>query len=628
MAEPEDHGEETGFLRGGGATGEIIAQLDWGATALGPLAAWPQSLKTATAIVLRSPTPMMLLWGTQRTMLYNDPCSTLLGPRHPEAMGARVTDVWPEVANLPPEKLGSGLRGRPLSVRDRELTLTRGGERAQAWFDVDASPVLDESGRPAGVLVICRETTERVQARRQAILDFERQRRIFDQAPGFICVLRGPDLVVEYANEAHRRLFGGEGAVGKPYREAFAHLGAFDKPEVLRRVYATGVRHVSRAASLRVPKPGGKIDEHFVDLVLEPVMDDEGRVIGLFFEGFDVTEQVRAQNAAEESERRLSAAVTIARLGAFEWDMVTGRATMDDRAREIFGFGPTEDLDVDDVVGRIDARDLQRLHVEADAHGAARRTRREFEYHIHLPDGATRNIAAVSDIVIGAEGRTTRVVGVLDDVTEQRAAERRQRMLINELNHRVKNTLATVQSIAAQTLRSAPDLGAARDSFEARLVALAAAHDLLTLQNWHGARLADVAATAMAPFETAQRSRISRTGPAVWLTAQRALALSLALHELATNAAKYGALSTPGGHVAMRWRLAGKALTLTWTEEGGPPVAPPTRAGFGTRLLHRGLAHELHGEVVVTFDPEGVRCEIRCEVERAPPRPEAAIAGL
>jgi two-component sensor histidine kinase len=132
----------------------------------------------------------------------------------------------------------------------------------------------------------------------------------------------------------------------------------------------------------------------------------------------------------------------------------------------------------------------------------------------------------------------------------------------------------------------------------------------------------------MAPFETAQRSRISRSGPAVWLTAQRALALSLALHELATNAAKYGALSTSEGHVTIRWRLAGRALTLAWTEEGGPPVEPPTRAGFGTRLLHRGLAHELHGDVVVTFDPQGVRCEICCEVEDARPRPAAAVAGI
>jgi two-component sensor histidine kinase len=625
MADPDDHGEETAFLRGGGATGKLIAQLDWKSSPLGPPSDWPQSLRTAVAIVLRSPVPMLLLWGKRGVLIYNDPCSTLLGRHHPDALGAQLADVWPQGAWLSKEALGAGLSGRPLSVRDHELTLLRKGKTTQAWFDVDCTPLMDKRGRPSGVLMIWLETTARVLAQRNAVVDFERQRRIFDQAPGFICVLRGPNLVVEYSNIAHRRLFGGEGAVGKPYREAYAHLGDFDKPEILQRVYATGERHISRAERLRVPTAEGGIDERFIDLVLEPIMDDDGRVIGLFFEGFDVTEQVRAQTAAEESERRLSAAITIARLGAFEWDLETGRAIMDDRAREIFGFSLTDDLTVADVVGRIDPKDMERLEAETSAYDARNRARREFEYCIHLPDGATRNIAAVSDMVAGPTGRRARVVGVLDDVTEQRAAERRQRMLINELNHRVKNTLATVQSIAAQTLRSAPDLSAARNSFEARLVALAAAHDLLTSQNWHGARLADVAATAMAPFESEQRSRISRSGPAVWLTAQRALALSLALHELATNAAKYGALSNSDGRVAIRWRLAGKALTLTWTEEGGPPVEPPARAGFGTRLLHRGLAHELHGDVCVTFDPKGVRCAIRCEVETPRPRPQAAL---
>jgi two-component sensor histidine kinase len=253
--------------------------------------------------------------------------------------------------------------------------------------------------------------------------------------------------------------------------------------------------------------------------------------------------------------------------------------------------------------------------------------RREFEYRIHLPDGATRNIATVSDALAGPDGGIERIIGVFDDVTERRRAEKRQRLLINELNHRVKNTLATVQSIAAQTLRSAPSLERARDAFEARLVALAAAHDLLTAESWHGARLTDVVASAMAPFETAKRPQISRSGPPVWLTAQRALALSMALHELATNAVKYGALSISEGRVAIRWKLSPDLLlSLSWNDQGGPPVAAPERAGFGSRLLQRSLARELGGEVAFTFAPEGVRCEIRCRLENG--RSSAAPAML
>jgi two-component sensor histidine kinase len=184
-------------------------------------------------------------------------------------------------------------------------------------------------------------------------------------------------------------------------------------------------------------------------------------------------------------------------------------------------------------------------------------------------------------------------------------------MLINELNHRVKNTLATVQSIAAQTLRAAPNLASAREDFESRLVALAAAHDLLTAQGWRGAQLSDVVATALAAFESVQRPQIRRGGPRAWLSAQQALALNLALHELATNAAKYGALSVAEGRVEISWAVVGDELTLRWVEQGGPPVAGRARAGFGARLLQRSLAQELGGEVEWSFPAEGVRCQIR-----------------
>jgi two-component sensor histidine kinase len=188
-------------------------------------------------------------------------------------------------------------------------------------------------------------------------------------------------------------------------------------------------------------------------------------------------------------------------------------------------------------------------------------------------------------------------------------------MLINELNHRVKNTLATVQSIASQTLRSATDLADARASFEARLLALAAAHDLLTVQSWRGAHLDEVAASALAPFQAMYKPQVTCSGPPVWLTAQRALALSLALHELGTNAVKYGALAAPQGRVNLCWTLSQGELAVAWTEEGGPPVTAPASSGFGMRLLQRSLARELDGDVRLEFAPEGVRCEIRIVVD-------------
>ena len=193
------------------------------------------------------------------------------------------------------------------------------------------------------------------------------------------------------------------------------------------------------------------------------------------------------------------------------------------------------------------------------------------------------------------------------ELEQRRQAEAHQRLLINELNHRVKNTLATVQSLGAQTLRSSSDLLTAREAFERRLIALSGAHDLLTLSSWSSAELTDLVQQAAAPFEA---GRFHTEGPPVRLSPAQALALSMALHELATNAVKYGALGAPAGHVRLTWRRDGDRLLVSWREHGGPPVRTPTRKGFGSRLIAQALARELRGEVRLDYAKDGVRCEI------------------
>ena len=201
------------------------------------------------------------------------------------------------------------------------------------------------------------------------------------------------------------------------------------------------------------------------------------------------------------------------------------------------------------------------------------------------------------------------------ELAARTAIEARQKLLLDELNHRVKNTLATVQSIAAQSLRQTGDVESVRRNFEDRLIALSHAHNLLTRDAWRGANLAELAEIELRPYAGADGSRIEIVGPAVWLSPNTAVAMSMALHELTTNAVKYGALSNPTGHVALEWTLseAGaeqERLTLRWEEHGGPPVTPPTRRGFGSRLIVGGLAHQLDGQVELTFPADGVRCVI------------------
>jgi PAS domain S-box-containing protein len=216
-----------------------------------------------------------------------------------------------------------------------------------------------------------------------------------------------------------------------------------------------------------------------------------------------------------------------------------------------------------------------------------------------------------------AEGNIVLWYGTTEDIHEQMVAEERQRLLINELNHRVKNTLATVQAIAAQTLRGDVPLAEARAQFEARLMALARAHNLLTEQNWVGAALDRIVGDAT---EHLGPARFRTGGDPVQLTPRAALTLALALHELGTNAAKYGALCGESGHVTLRWtRTDAGTLRLEWKEQGGPLVAAPERRGFGSRLIEQGLGPDLGGKARLDFEPDGLRCTIEA--------PLAAIEG-
>jgi PAS domain S-box-containing protein len=201
------------------------------------------------------------------------------------------------------------------------------------------------------------------------------------------------------------------------------------------------------------------------------------------------------------------------------------------------------------------------------------------------------------------------------DVTDRELFLERQQMLLNELNHRVKNNLATVQSMAAQTARRAPDLPQFLDDFEGRLIALARTHDVLTATAWSGAEIIDVLRSELHLFN----DRVQMSGPTVRLDATQALALGLICHELVTNAVKYGALSTAGGRITVNWRIAadGAAFVLDWSERGGPPVATPTRTGFGSRLIQKLSTGDLRGELLPDYAPDGLRVRLTAPLETA-----------
>jgi two-component sensor histidine kinase len=235
------------------------------------------------------------------------------------------------------------------------------------------------------------------------------------------------------------------------------------------------------------------------------------------------------------------------------------------------------------------------------------------EMELHFDDGTvTTGLVHAAPL----RDRSGKIVGAVSaglDITERKRTEEHRLLLLNELNHRVKNTLAIVQSMATQSFR-----GAATDTnglkvFEARLLALARAHDVLTNENWAGANLKDIIRQAISPYHGPHPDRFDVNGPHVRLSPKKALSLAMALHELATNAAKHGALSNRDGQITITWRTSddGGTLRLQWSETDGPYVALPHHQGFGTRLIKGGLAQELDGETTIEYRATGVWCEIK-----------------
>ncbi|THD60415.1 HWE histidine kinase domain-containing protein [Phenylobacterium sp.] len=328
-----------------------------------------------------------------------------------------------------------------------------------------------------------------------------------------------------------------------------------------------------------------------------------------------------------EEHRRLELALKVAGLGEFEWDMARGLLMVSERMSAITGFpvGPMAAETTRDLQPFIHADDWGGFRGELESQRPAGRTY-EVEYrHIRPDDGRTVWVRVAGVVARDAAGKALRVTGIVEDITPRKVEETQRQTLMAELDHRVKNVLATVQALAVQTARRTTSLDAFLANFGGRLKALGSANELLTAARWRGAAIDHLAAAelgALAPGQTAWE------GPELFLTARAANALALGLHELAANALKFGALSVETGRVNLRWaRLADGGFELTWTESGGPRVNPPTRRGFGSALLEQVTSRELNGETSIDFHPAGVVARLRAGSAAVAPRPAATPAA-
>ena len=425
-----------------------------------------------------------------------------------------------------------------------------------------------------------------------------------------------PSLQIETWNRGAETIFGYAPAeiIGKSERDLCPPSVLASLDELVRQVQDHGAAVTVDAVRWR--KDRSKIR---VILSLTPIRELSGRTVGYAVVAHDITARKRTERQLREAVAHTSLALAAGRMGTFEMELATERCTWSDQVYAVLGLDRTNFVptlgSIRDLVHPDDQTTFSECLDSALSGGSF-----EAELRVRHQDGRYIWVSCRGLVRFNGDDIPPGLFGVMTDITERKQAERNQQLLIGELNHRVRNTLATVQAIASQTLRRARSPTDFVPSFSGRIQALSRAHTLLTRTAWQGTELNTLIKEQLL---LGSADRISCEGPRVSLDPQIALQLALVLHELGTNARKYGSLSVPQGSVTVKWRTDdasdGRSLHLTWTERDGPPVKKPDSTGFGTLLIERSLQQGQGGHSRICFDPAGVTCNIRLPLSRSEP---------
>ncbi len=482
------------FLSCGGELASLTQAFDWAATPLGPSTQWPDSLKTTLGIVLASNHPMFIWWGPELIQFYNDAYRKTMGPeRHPSALGQPGRECWREIWPIIGPQIDSVMAGGPPTWHEDQLVpVTRHGSREDVWWTYGYSAIQDAAG-VRGVLVVCNDVTKEHLAKEELKLvnerltleiryrrhEADRLKVLFQQAPGFMCILRGPQHVFEFANDAYMRLVGNRKILGIELRDALPETEGQGFLELLDQVFMTGQPFFAYEVPLSLQRnPGMPLTQSFIDFVYQPIIEPDGAVSGIFVEGSDVTEKKHAQDELRISQERLKEGMVAARMTVWDWDLAKGEAVFSAHAPEIFGPDlerlerPWELLHPDDVMA-LKAACEQAIAERGEFHVVAR--------IIHPQNGENSWSDIRGKVLCNEMGRPHAIRGITLDVTDRKHAEeklqeadRRKDEFLAVLAHELRNPLAPI-SAAAQLLKTAHiDEGRVRQASE--IIARQVAH--------------------------------------------------------------------------------------------------------------------------------------------------------
>ena len=470
-----DLGTSLEFLAGGGAMGECIRTFPWARTPLGEPQFWPQGLRTAVRVMLATQHPMFIFWGHEHTCLYNDAYCRSLGPeKHPAILGAPGRQSWEEIWPVIGPQIEQVMRGQGATWHENQLVpIIRHGQLQDVYWTYSYSPI-DEPVFPhgvGGVLVICNETTEQVLAEQRLAAERERFVQLFNQAPTFLAVLRGPDHVFELANPGYLRLVGHRAVVGRRVAEALPDAVAQGYVALLDEVYRSGKPFAASGSKYAVQAlPDGPIDERYVDFLYQPMIDRGGSVSGILVQGVDVTARAEADRALALNRARLDYATRLSGIGFWYCDLPFDELEWDERVKEHFFYEPTARITIEDFYARLHEEDRTPTRDAIDA-SIGCRTPYDIVYRtVHPTTGTVKWIRALGGVDYASDGTPTRFDGVTVDVSSQKLDEQRLSTLNQQLReqdrrkdeflatlaHELRNPLAPIRNAAELCSRTLP----------------------------------------------------------------------------------------------------------------------------------------------------------------------------
>ncbi|WP_062225706.1 PAS domain-containing sensor histidine kinase [Aureimonas frigidaquae] len=648
-----------------------IRALDWSRTPLGPIESWPPSLRHAVDTTLMGQVASILLWGPELTQIYNDEWRRLMGGKDRHALGQASFECFPETETAMRPIYARVRRGEVVVLRDIALPVTRSGTQAtEAWWNVHLIPVRDEEARVSGIFCTVIETTQAVLAEREreaaaVSLRDNQKRQAF--------LLKLSDALRPLSDAQHIRLAAATvlGEEVGACRVAFAEHEPDQRSYTVTRNYVRGAPELTGrfeydgfgASLLQRLKRGEVIVQP--DIARDPALSPDerqallaagigasmnvplvkdGRLVAFLgvnhaqahaFTPLEIQlcedvaerswaaiERARSEEALRESEKWLRTALDVGKLGLWDWNIETGRLHWSDEHFRLEGY------DVDEISPSYDAW-AARIHPQDRAATEAAlqeamRERREYvrEFRVVHGDGSVHWLYGRGRFFYGADGTPLRMIGAMIETTERRKWEDRQKMLVAELQHRTHNLLGVIRAMSDKTLRSSTDLNHFRLRFFDRLNALARVQALLSRLDGNDRVTFDELLSAEMDAMNGSADQVLLEGPpGVRLRTSSVQVLAMALHELATNALKYGALSQPAGRLSIRWSLGRDDedtkpwLFIDWRETGvRMPAGMAEGKGQGRELIERALPYQLGARTDFDLTPDGVHCTIAMPV--------------